>query len=138
MMTSVGGSRARSNWEQTQGQTQSQSQHKQRPQVNSPSQTDAIQNLKWDHENEQMSSTPLSSSLSFLTLLATRAGHSEKISKEMESQVVLILCVCPSVSERASKWGRLGDRESKQESAVLHASASIECRLLSDFNKKKA
>ncbi|XP_031441718.1 ubiquitin-associated protein 2-like isoform X14 [Clupea harengus] len=33
MMTSVGGSRARSNWEQTQGQTQSQSQHKQRPQA---------------------------------------------------------------------------------------------------------
>ncbi|XP_062385067.1 ubiquitin-associated protein 2-like isoform X5 [Sardina pilchardus] len=33
MMTSVGGSRARSNWEQTQGQTQNQSQHKQRPQA---------------------------------------------------------------------------------------------------------
>ncbi len=35
MMTSVGGSRTRGNWEQTQGQTQSQSQHKQRPQVSS-------------------------------------------------------------------------------------------------------
>lgn len=33
MMTSVGGSRPRGNWEQTQGQTQSQSQHKQRPQA---------------------------------------------------------------------------------------------------------
>ncbi|XP_052388646.1 ubiquitin-associated protein 2-like isoform X4 [Carassius gibelio] len=33
MMTSVGGSRARGNWEQTQGQTPSQSQHKQRPQA---------------------------------------------------------------------------------------------------------
>ncbi|XP_052439880.1 ubiquitin-associated protein 2-like isoform X9 [Carassius gibelio] len=33
MMTSVGGSRTRGNWEQTQGQTQSQSQHKQRPQA---------------------------------------------------------------------------------------------------------
>ena len=33
MMTSVGGNRARSNWDQTQGQTQSQTQHKQRPQV---------------------------------------------------------------------------------------------------------
>ncbi|KAK2887552.1 hypothetical protein Q8A67_015780 [Cirrhinus molitorella] len=32
-MTSVGGSRTRGNWEQTQGQTQSQSQHKQRPQA---------------------------------------------------------------------------------------------------------
>lgn len=29
----MGGSRARGNWEQTQGQTQSQTQHKQRPQV---------------------------------------------------------------------------------------------------------
>ncbi|XP_051519632.1 ubiquitin-associated protein 2-like isoform X5 [Myxocyprinus asiaticus] len=33
MMTSVGGNRTRGNWEQTQGQTQSQSQHKQRPQA---------------------------------------------------------------------------------------------------------
>ncbi|XP_059411895.1 ubiquitin-associated protein 2-like isoform X6 [Carassius carassius] len=33
MMTSLGGSRTRGNWEQTQGQTQSQSQHKQRPQA---------------------------------------------------------------------------------------------------------
>ncbi|XP_056596987.1 ubiquitin-associated protein 2-like isoform X4 [Triplophysa dalaica] len=33
MMTSVGGSRTRGNWEQTPGQTQSQSQHKQRPQA---------------------------------------------------------------------------------------------------------
>uniref|UniRef100_A0A673LCW1 UBA domain-containing protein n=1 Tax=Sinocyclocheilus rhinocerous TaxID=307959 RepID=A0A673LCW1_9TELE len=33
MMTSVGGSRTRGNWEQTQGQTPSQSQHKQRPQA---------------------------------------------------------------------------------------------------------
>ncbi|KAM6959127.1 ubiquitin-associated protein 2-like isoform 3-T4 [Aplochiton taeniatus] len=33
MMTSVGGNRARINWEQTQGQTQSQTQHKQRPQA---------------------------------------------------------------------------------------------------------
>ncbi|XP_065143429.1 ubiquitin-associated protein 2-like isoform X12 [Paramisgurnus dabryanus] len=33
MMTSVGGGRTRGNWEQTQGQTQSQSQHKQRPQA---------------------------------------------------------------------------------------------------------
>ncbi|CAL8298120.1 unnamed protein product [Lota lota] len=33
MMTSVGGNRARGNWEQTQGQTQSQTQHKQRPQA---------------------------------------------------------------------------------------------------------
>uniref|UniRef100_A0A8C5B771 Ubiquitin associated protein 2-like n=1 Tax=Gadus morhua TaxID=8049 RepID=A0A8C5B771_GADMO len=33
MMTSVGGNRARSNWDQTQGQTQSQTQHKQRPQA---------------------------------------------------------------------------------------------------------
>ncbi|XP_051948678.1 ubiquitin-associated protein 2-like isoform X2 [Xyrauchen texanus] len=33
MMTSVGGSRTRGNWEQMQGQTQSQSQHKQRPQA---------------------------------------------------------------------------------------------------------
>ena len=37
MMTSVGGNRARTNWDQTQGQTQSQTQHKQRPQV-TPSQ----------------------------------------------------------------------------------------------------
>lgn len=29
----MGGSRARGSWEQTQGQTQSQTQHKQRPQV---------------------------------------------------------------------------------------------------------
>lgn len=33
MMTSMGGNRARGSWEQTQGQTQSQTQHKQRPQV---------------------------------------------------------------------------------------------------------
>ncbi|XP_056154082.1 ubiquitin-associated protein 2-like isoform X2 [Lampris incognitus] len=33
MMTSVGGNRARGSWEQTQGQTQSQTQHKQRPQA---------------------------------------------------------------------------------------------------------
>uniref|UniRef100_A0A3Q4HK33 Ubiquitin associated protein 2-like n=1 Tax=Neolamprologus brichardi TaxID=32507 RepID=A0A3Q4HK33_NEOBR len=33
MMTSMGGNRARGNWEQTQGQTQSQTQHKQRPQA---------------------------------------------------------------------------------------------------------
>uniref|UniRef100_A0AAY4D9Y3 UBA domain-containing protein n=1 Tax=Denticeps clupeoides TaxID=299321 RepID=A0AAY4D9Y3_9TELE len=33
MMTSVGGSRARGSWEQTQGQTQSHAQHKQRPQA---------------------------------------------------------------------------------------------------------
>ncbi|KAA0710106.1 Ubiquitin-associated protein 2-like [Triplophysa tibetana] len=33
MMTSVGGSRTRGNWDQTPGQTQSQSQHKQRPQA---------------------------------------------------------------------------------------------------------
>uniref|UniRef100_A0A7N5ZSY3 UBA domain-containing protein n=1 Tax=Anabas testudineus TaxID=64144 RepID=A0A7N5ZSY3_ANATE len=33
MMTSMGGNRARSSWEQTQGQTQSQTQHKQRPQA---------------------------------------------------------------------------------------------------------
>nr|XP_046273055.1 ubiquitin-associated protein 2-like isoform X2 [Scatophagus argus] len=33
MMTSMGGSRARGSWEQTQGQTQSQTQHKQRPQA---------------------------------------------------------------------------------------------------------
>ncbi|KAK0136401.1 Ubiquitin-associated protein 2-like [Merluccius polli] len=32
-MTTVGGNRARGNWEQTQGQTQSQTQHKQRPQA---------------------------------------------------------------------------------------------------------
>lgn len=29
----MGGNRARGSWEQTQGQTQSQTQHKQRPQV---------------------------------------------------------------------------------------------------------
>uniref|UniRef100_A0A8C6SDJ7 Ubiquitin associated protein 2-like n=1 Tax=Neogobius melanostomus TaxID=47308 RepID=A0A8C6SDJ7_9GOBI len=33
MMTSMGGNRARGSWEQTQGQTQSQTQHKQRPQA---------------------------------------------------------------------------------------------------------
>uniref|UniRef100_A0A8C5G1A1 UBA domain-containing protein n=1 Tax=Gouania willdenowi TaxID=441366 RepID=A0A8C5G1A1_GOUWI len=33
MMTSMGSNRARGNWEQTQGQTQSQTQHKQRPQA---------------------------------------------------------------------------------------------------------
>ncbi|XP_067112023.1 ubiquitin-associated protein 2-like isoform X5 [Osmerus mordax] len=33
MMTSVGGNRARGSWEQTQGQTQSHTQHKQRPQA---------------------------------------------------------------------------------------------------------
>uniref|UniRef100_A0A3Q3K2C9 UBA domain-containing protein n=1 Tax=Monopterus albus TaxID=43700 RepID=A0A3Q3K2C9_MONAL len=33
MMTSMGGNRARGSWEQTQGQTQSQIQHKQRPQA---------------------------------------------------------------------------------------------------------
>uniref|UniRef100_A0A1A7XLU9 Ubiquitin associated protein 2-like n=1 Tax=Iconisemion striatum TaxID=60296 RepID=A0A1A7XLU9_9TELE len=33
MMTSMGGNRVRGNWEQTQGQTQSQTQHKQRPQA---------------------------------------------------------------------------------------------------------
>ncbi|CAJ1083340.1 ubiquitin-associated protein 2-like isoform X6 [Xyrichtys novacula] len=33
MMTSMGGNKARGNWEQTQGQTQSQTQHKQRPQA---------------------------------------------------------------------------------------------------------
>ncbi|XP_030644625.1 ubiquitin-associated protein 2-like [Chanos chanos] len=33
MMTSVGGNRSRGNWEQTQGQTQNPSQHKQRPQA---------------------------------------------------------------------------------------------------------
>nr|XP_020504216.1 ubiquitin-associated protein 2-like isoform X1 [Labrus bergylta]XP_020504217.1 ubiquitin-associated protein 2-like isoform X1 [Labrus bergylta] len=33
MMTSMGGNKARGSWEQTQGQTQSQTQHKQRPQA---------------------------------------------------------------------------------------------------------
>ncbi|XP_063755254.1 ubiquitin-associated protein 2-like isoform X7 [Eleginops maclovinus] len=33
MMTSMGGNRARGSWDQTQGQTQSQTQHKQRPQA---------------------------------------------------------------------------------------------------------
>ncbi|KAG7500220.1 hypothetical protein JOB18_011902 [Solea senegalensis] len=33
MMTSMGGNRARGSWEQTQGQTQNQTQHKQRPQA---------------------------------------------------------------------------------------------------------
>ncbi|XP_034748485.1 ubiquitin-associated protein 2-like isoform X5 [Etheostoma cragini] len=33
MMTSMGGNRVRGSWEQTQGQTQSQTQHKQRPQA---------------------------------------------------------------------------------------------------------
>ncbi|XP_068603006.1 ubiquitin-associated protein 2-like isoform X5 [Brachionichthys hirsutus] len=33
MMTSMGGNRSRGSWEQTQGQTQSQTQHKQRPQA---------------------------------------------------------------------------------------------------------
>uniref|UniRef100_A0A0S7ENI1 UBP2L n=1 Tax=Poeciliopsis prolifica TaxID=188132 RepID=A0A0S7ENI1_9TELE len=33
MMTSMGGNRARGSWEPTQGQTQSQTQHKQRPQA---------------------------------------------------------------------------------------------------------
>ncbi|KAJ0003421.1 hypothetical protein NQD34_008519 [Periophthalmus magnuspinnatus] len=35
MMTSMGGNRARGSWEQTQGQTQSQTPHKQRPQATS-------------------------------------------------------------------------------------------------------
>lgn len=37
MMTSMGGNRARGSWEQTPGPAQSQTQHKQRPQVPSPS-----------------------------------------------------------------------------------------------------